>query len=159
MRRIIHNPFLGFPLSVALAMVLAVAWSLTRDDRLVINQIFLVVLMVIPLSAAAYSFFIVRARASWFRRLATWVGTVALGSIVAFGVFLASGILIPYNSTPVYNYPHFHYAHYERGGTGQRVAAGDQAVEETLSTLEGNPVSLTDLWQERPIVVEFGSIT
>ena len=123
MRRIIRNPFLGFPLSVALAMALGAAWSLTRDDRLVINQIFLVILAMIPLSGAAYSIFIAKARGGRLRPLLTWIGMVALGSIAAFGVFFASGVLIPYNSTPVYNYPHFHYAHYVRGGTNQRVFA------------------------------------
>jgi hypothetical protein len=159
MRRIIRNPVLGFPLCVALAMALGVAWSLTRDDRLVINQIFLVVLALIPLSGAGYAIFIAKAGGSGFRKLVTWVGTVVLGGFAAFAVFFASGILLPYNSTPSYNYAHFHYAHYIRGGTEQRVFAGDQAVEETLYNLEGNPVSLSELWRDKPIVVEFGSIT
>lgn len=158
MQRITRNPFLAFPLGVALAMVLSVAWSLTQDDRLVVNQIFVVFLMVIPLLAAVYSLMI-GAGTSWSRRILTWVGTAALGSLAAFIVFFGSGLLIPYDSTPVYNYPHFHYSDYVAGGQEQRVASGGQALDETLYTLEGNEVNLADLWTERPIVVEFGSIT
>ncbi len=157
MKRIARNPYLGFPLGVALAMGLAVAWSLTHEDRLVVNQIFVVSLLVIPLSAAGY-FFIVGARASWFRRILTWVGTSALGIMAAFVVFFASGIVIPYSSASVYNYPHFHYSYYLRGEQRQ-VTAGDVAVDETLRTVEGNVVSLSELWKDKPIVVEFGSIT
>ncbi len=157
MKQMARNPFLVFPLSVALAMALAVAWSLTQDDRLVINQVFLVFLLVIPLLAAGYSV-IVRARVSWFRRILTWVGTTALGIIATFVVFFASGILIPYERISVYNYPHFHYSYYLEGAE-RRVTAGDEALEETLYTLEGNEVRLSDLWVERPIVVEFGSFT
>jgi len=157
MRRILENPFLAFPLGVALAMALGVAWSLTQDDRLVINEIFVVFLLGVPLLAAVYSL-IVGARASWVRRVMTWVGTAALGIIATFVVFFASGILIPYKRVSVYNYPHFHYSYY-LAGAERRVSAGDEALEETLYTLEENPVKLSDLWKERPIVFEFGSIT
>jgi len=39
------------------------------------------------------------------------------------------------------------------------IVAGDCAVDCELYTLDGDTVRLADLWSERPIVVEFGSIT
>lgn len=56
-----------------------------------------------------------------------------------------------------YNYRHFGIpedGHVERG-----VGAGEQAPDATLSTLDGEPVTLSELWHDRPAVVEFGSIT
>lgn len=58
---------------------------------------------------------------------------------------------------PAYNYRHFSIpmgGHVHRG-----VQAGEEAVDATLYTLSGNPVSLSERWQDRPIVLEFGSIT
>lgn len=56
-----------------------------------------------------------------------------------------------------YNYRHFRLpadGHVERG-----VDAGDRAPDATLSTVDGEPVALSELWHDRPAVVEFGSIT
>ncbi|MBI4460649.1 MAG: hypothetical protein HY648_11400, partial [Acidobacteria bacterium] len=86
------------------------------------------------------------------------VGTAILGSLAAVVVFFASGILIPYQRVPVYNYPHFHYSYY-LSGAERRAKAGGEALDATLYTLEGNEVRLAELWKERPILVEFGSIT
>ncbi len=157
MKKITRNPYLAFPLGTALAMALVVGWSLTRSDRLVINETFLVFLLLLPLLAAVYSL-IVRARASWVRWIMTCAGTTALGFIAAFAVFVASGVLFPYKSVPIYNYPRFHYSYYLTGEE-RRVNTGEEALDETLYTLEGNEVRLSDLWKERPIVVEFGSVT
>jgi len=157
MKALVENPFLAFPVGVALAMALGVAWSLGQNDRLVVNEIFVVYLLALPLLAAGYSFF-VAAGTSWPRRLGTWVGTAVLGSVAAFVVFFASGILIPYQRVSVYNYPHFHYSYY-LAGAERRVTSGGKALDETLYTVEGNQVQLAGLWTERPIVVEFGSVT
>lgn len=106
MKGLVENPFLAFPLSVGLAMALGVAWSIRQDDRLVVNEIFVVFLLALPLVAAGYAFLVGE---GWLRRLGIWVGTAVLGSVAAFLVFFASGILIPYQRVSVYNYPHFHY--------------------------------------------------
>ncbi len=157
MKRITRNPYLAFPLGAALAMALVVGWSLLQSDRLVINEAFLVYLLLLPLLAATYSL-IVRARASWVRWIMTCVGTTALGYIAAFAVFVASGVLFPYESVSVYNYPRFHYSYY-LSGEERRVTPGGEALDETLYSLAGDEVRLSDLWKERPIVVEFGSVT
>jgi hypothetical protein len=57
-----------------------------------------------------------------------------------------------------YNYDHFDFDDYGPG-VARNVRAGAQAPEETLWTLDGDPVSLSSLWADRPAVVEFGSIT
>ena len=158
MRKIIHNPYLAFPLGTALAMALVAGWSLVQSDRLVINEAFLVFLLLLPLLAAGYSL-IVGTRASWFRRILTWVGTSALGIIAAFSVFLTSSAVFAYTSVPVYNYAHFDYSDYGMRRAERRMSAGGKALDGTLYTLEGNEVRLSDLWKERPIVVEFGSVT
>lgn len=155
MKRLVENPFVAFPLGVALAMMLGVAWSLGRDDRLVVNEIFVVYVLALPLLAGGYAFLV---RESWRRRLGIWIGTAVLGSAAAFVVFFASGILIPYERVSVYNYPHFHYSYY-LAGAERRVTSGGQALDETLYTLDGKQVQLADLWNARPIVFEFGSIT
>lgn len=155
MKGLVENPFLAFPLSVGLAMALGVAWSIRQDDRLVVNEIFVVFLLALPLVAAGYAFLVGE---GWLRRLGIWVGTAVLGSVAAFLVFFASGILIPYQRVSVYNYPHFHYSYY-LAGAERRVTSGGKALDETLYSLEGNQVKLADLWNERPIVVEFGSVT
>lgn len=41
----------------------------------------------------------------------------------------------------------------------RNVTAGEEAVDVTLYTLDGDTVDLADLWAENPVVVEFGSIT
>lgn len=155
MRRVVENPFLAFPLSVALAMTLAVAWSLRQNDRLVVNEIFVGFLLALPLLAAGYA---VLVGERWRRRLGIGIGTAVLGSGAAFAVFFASGILIPYQRVSVYNYPHFHYSYY-LAGAERRVTSGGRALDETLYTLDGKQVQLADLWTGRPIVVEFGSVT
>ena len=160
MRRIIRNPFLGFPLSVALAMALGAAWSLTRDDRLVINQIFLVILAMIPLSGAGL-FNLHRqgtrgpvaasAHLDWDGCLGEYCGFWRVFCLRGSdSLQLDASLQLPSLSL---------CALCARRDESARVRAGDQAVEETLYTLEGKSVSLTGLWQERPIVVEFGSFT
>lgn len=57
-----------------------------------------------------------------------------------------------------YNYRRFRFWP-ARDGIQRDVTAGDKAVDATVYTLEGDPVELLSLWEDRPIVVEFGSIT
>lgn len=57
-----------------------------------------------------------------------------------------------------YNYDRFRYSHYA-GKIERDVDAGDEAVDATLHTLDGGSVELSELWSERPVVLEFGSVT
>ena len=94
MKRIFCNSYVAVPLGVTIVMLFGVGWSLTQEDRLVVNQTCVVSLLVIPLFAAGYSL-LVGPRVSWFRRILTWAGTTTLGTPAAFVVFFASGIVIP----------------------------------------------------------------
>jgi peroxiredoxin len=58
-----------------------------------------------------------------------------------------------------YDYPHFAFAYYSSGQQQRRVEVGRHAVDETLYDMNGNAVALSSLWHQRPIVVEFGSIS
>ena len=53
-KRILCNSYVAVPLGVDVFMLFAVGWSLTQEDRLVFNPIFVVSLLVIPLFAAGY---------------------------------------------------------------------------------------------------------
>ena len=57
-----------------------------------------------------------------------------------------------------YNYHQFRFWP-ASDGIQRGVHAGEQAADATLQTLEGEPIQLSDLWDDGPVVVEFGSIT
>lgn len=161
MKRIMDNSYLAFTLGAALAMALLVGLSLLQSDRLVFNDAYPIFFLLLAPAAAVFSF-LQRAGARgskniWDRWVVKWLGTTVLGLAGAFVIWSASSILIPYKGGSGYNYPRFYFASYEQAR--QRVNAGYRALDETLYTLEGNKVELSDLWKERPIVVEFGSIT
>lgn len=40
-----------------------------------------------------------------------------------------------------------------------RPRAGEAAIDHTGIDLDGNPVKLSDLWAQRPVVLEFGTCT
>lgn len=63
------------------------------------------------------------------------------------------------SSAAEYNYRHFAASHYFDGEDHRRVRARDEAPSGTLETLDGEPVSLSDCWADRPAVIEFGSLT
>lgn len=162
MKRIADSPYLVFPLGAAVAMALLVGWSLLQSDRLVLNDAYPIFFLLLPLLAAVYCF-LGRGRAGggariWDRGAVKWLGATVLGLAGALIVWVASGF-IPYQAGPEYNYPRFHYGYSVRSAALQQVSAGGQARDATLYTLEENQVALSDLWRERPIVVEFGSIT
>ena len=162
MQRIKDNPYWIFALGAALGMALLVGLSLLQSDRLVFNDAYPIFFLLLPAAAAAFSF-LGRASASEStsigdRWIVKWLGTTVLGLAGSFAIWFASGF-IPYHGGPAYNYPRFHYVYYPQAAAMQRVSAGEKALDETLYTLEGNKVALSDLWKERPMVVEFGSIT
>jgi len=57
-----------------------------------------------------------------------------------------------------YNYRRFRFLP-SRDGVHDGVKAGEEAVDATVYTLDGDSVSLSSLWEDGPIVLEFGSIT
>lgn len=57
-----------------------------------------------------------------------------------------------------YNYRHFRFTTYG-ADVDRNASAGRPAVDGCVSTLDGDEIQLSQLWQERPIVIEFGSIT
>lgn len=64
-----------------------------------------------------------------------------------------------------YNYPHFD-RHVAGGGHQEAEAtfraslhAGERAADFTLPQLDGALVQLSDMWRDRPLVMEFGSFT
>ncbi|MFQ5689279.1 MAG: deiodinase-like protein [Gemmatimonadota bacterium] len=60
--------------------------------------------------------------------------------------------------TDSYNYTHFRLE--EAGRPAERqVGAGDLVADATLYRLDGSAVRLAELWEERPVVLEFGSTT
>lgn len=159
MQRIARNPYLAFPLAAAVAMALLVGWSLLLSNRLTANNAFAVFFLLIPLLAALYCFS-GWARASGGRWIVKWLGTSVLGLLASGVVGFASIALIPFKalSTYTYNYPHFNVAVYPTRGGGS-VRPGEQAADGTVYTLDENPVRLADLWKEKPVVIEVGSIT
>ena len=159
-KRSLQNPYIVFPCVVALVMALLTGWAFTQGDRDTINQPFVALLLLLPLLAAGYSVWS-RKNESWFCRIKTWVGTTAFGWGAAIFVFALSGMLIPVRVVPTANYNsgHFRYSDYARAARQKVVTAGEKAVDETLYTLEEKPVRLSDLWKERPVVIEFGAVT
>lgn len=157
MKRIANNPYLLFPLGAAVSMALLVGWSLLLSDRLAANNLYAVFLLLLPVLSAVYCFS-GRVRASGGRRVVKWVGSSILSELVSVIVLFAAMALIPVKARAAYNYPHFYPGTYP-GAQGQIARAGGKAPDETLYTLQGDAVSLAGLWTERPIVVEFGSVT
>lgn len=162
MKRITDNPYLVFPLGAVVGMALLVGVSLLQSDRLIFNDAFPVFFLLLPLLAALFSFVgrvpAGESKSLWDRRVVKWLGTTVLALAGSFAIWFSSGF-IPYDGGPAYNYPRFHYVYYPQAAARQRVSAGGKALDETLYTLEGNKVALSELWKGRPIVVEFGSIT
>jgi hypothetical protein len=138
-------------------MALLVGLSLLVSDRLAANNLYAVFILMLPVLSAVYCFS-GRVRASAGQRVVKWVGSTVLSVLASFIVLFAAMALIPLKARAAYNYPHFFPGTYPRA-EGQIAKAGGKAPDETLYTLGGDAVSLAGLWTERPIVVEFGSVT
>jgi hypothetical protein len=157
MKRIANSPYLLFPLGAAVVMALLVGWSLLLSDRLAVNNLYAVFLLLLPVLSAVYCFS-GQLRASGGRRVVKWVGSTVLSELVSVIVLFAAMALIPVKARAAYNYPHFYPGTYP-GAREQIARAGGKAPDETLYTLQGDAVSVAGLWTERPIVIEFGSVT
>lgn len=62
------------------------------------------------------------------------------------------------NTDRDYNYQQFRFWP-AREGIQRSVTAGEEATDTTVYTLNGDAVQLSTLWHDRPLVIEFGSIT
>ncbi len=158
LRKTIH-PLAAIPLGAAVTMLLISIWAAFQSDRLVVNQVFLVFLPVLPLVSAGYV--LIGSRTGEGKkggRVLHWLGGNALGLIIAMILFVGFHTLVPANTFQTYNYQHFGFSSYVQG-TQRRVAEGERALDAVLFDLEGRRVQLSSLWREKPIAVEFGSIT
>jgi len=174
MKPIIDNPYLALPFGTSVMMILLETWSFFQSDPLVINQLFLVFLLSLPVLVAFYlavapRLWDIKIRAGMGYWVLRWIASTFLVLVVALTVYLAWGFVLPYRTAltsstltdtkiATYNYLHFGYSSYDRGKQ-RRVAAGKKALDKTLYDLTGNTIQLSQLWKEKPIVVEFGSIT
>ena len=153
----ITHPLLAIPLGAALIMLFILIWAAFQSDRLVINQAFLLFLPVLPLVSAVYVFVGSR-EASRGRRILGWLGGNAAGLVFAMILFVGFHTLSPANTVQTYNYQHFGFSSYVQGRQ-RRVAEGEKALDAVFFDLQGRRVQLSSLWTEKPIAVEFGSIT
>jgi len=156
MKRILASPHLLVPLAAVVVMALLVGLSLLLSDRLAANNLYAAFMLLLPVLSAVYCFR-GRARAGAGRRIVNWLGSTVLSELASVIVLFAGMALIPVKAG-AYNYPHFYpgtYPHAE----GQIAKAGGKAPDETLYSLQGDAVSLAGLWTDRPIVIEFGSVT
>ncbi len=155
------HPLLAIPVSSGLLMALIAIWAVFQSDRWVINQAFLLFLPLLPLLATLYLTIYSRRtemKSHWIRLALVWVGSNALGLFVITTLFLAFHTLAPAETSPTYNYDHFGFSSYVQGHD-RSVVPGGKALDALLYDMEGNSVQLSSLWKQRPIVVEFGSIT
>lgn len=166
--RVARNPYLIVSLAAALIAILLVLWAVLQSDPLVIHEIFLVYFVSLPILVAVGLFAISRAgngARSWPRLVLRWVASSACAVIVAVLIYGLGWSLVVSHLQSVqtelteYNYPHFSYSVYGHNPPKTKVHAGMQAIDETVYDLEGKQLRLSGLWKERPIVVEFGSIT
>jgi len=162
------------PLGTVGMTILLEGWSFFQADPLVINQLFLALLLALPLWVALSLLLIPRfwsgkPHTHWGLWILKWMGSTALAFMAALTVYVTWGMVLPYRTALAssshtdsqiaeYNYAHFGYGSYNRGRE-RRVSPGEEALDETLFDLEGDSIQLSNLWRERPIVVEFGSIT
>ncbi len=162
-RSIARSPFVVFPLGAAVIVALLSAWFVVAADTLAINQAFLGFLVAIPVIVALC---LVAGGRLWNpastrnigRWLWSWLGSTALALVFAIVAF---GLLRPVDDAAYADYNYLHYS--PRGGyetADQRgVAAGGPALDQTIYDLDGNEVQLSTLWQGRPVVIEFGSVS
>ena len=87
-----------------------------------------------------------------------WLGSTVLAIILSCTVFAYTVPVTP-EAYAVYNYLHFDRDAYATANQHRKVVAGGAAPPHTVYDLQGNAVPLTTLWRERPVVIEFGSVS
>ena len=162
-RSIARSPFVVFPLGAAVIVALLSAWFVVAADTLAINQAFLGFLVAIPVIVALC---LVAGGRLWNpastrnmgRWLWSWLGSTTLALVFAIVAF---GLLRPVDEAA---YADYNYLHFNPGGgyeiaDQRRVAVGGPALDQTIYDLDGNKKQLSTLWQGRPVVIEFGSVS
>ena len=161
-RSIARSPFVVFPLGAAVIVALLSAWFVVAADTLAINQAFLGFLVAIPVIVALClvaggRFWNPASTRNIGRWLWSWFGSTALALVFAIVAFAVLG---PVDEAA---YADYNYWHFDRDGyvtADQRgVAAGGPALDQTIYDLDGNEMQLSTLWQGRPVVIEFGSVS
>jgi hypothetical protein len=157
-RNILGNPVVVLPLGAAIIVVLLSAVSGIGADPLVFNERFLIFLMCIPfvvgIALGAGKRFWNPAR----HGLLAWLGSTVLAFILSCVVFAYVAPADPAAYSD-YNYLHFDRDAYVNANPRRRVVAGAEALPHTVYDLQANEVSLATLWRERPVVIEFGSVS
>ena len=162
-RSIARSPFVIFPLGAAVIVALLSAWFVVAADTLAINQAFLGFLVAIPVIVALC---LVAGGRLWNpastrnigRWLWSWLGSTVLALVFAI---VALAVLGPVDeaANAEYNYLHFNPGGGYEMADQRGVAAGGPALDQTIYDLDGNEVQLSTLWQGRPVVIEFGSVS
>ena len=161
-RTIARSPFVIFPLGAAVIVVSLSVWFAFDDDTLAVNQGFLGFLVAIPVIVALClvaggKFWNPASTRNIWRWLWSWLGSTVLALVFASVAFAVVG---PVDTAAYadYNYQHFDREAYVTADQ-RRVAAGVPALDQTIYDLDGNAVQLSTLWQGRPVVIEFGSVS
>jgi len=161
-RNIARSPFVIFPLGAAVIVVLLSAWFAINDDTLAVNQGFLGLLVAIPVIVALClvaggRFWNPASTRNIGRWLWSWLGSSVLALVFASVSFAVVG---PVDEAA---YADYNYLHFDRDAyvtaDQRRVTAGSPALDQTIYDLDGNEVRLSTLWQSRPVVIEFGSVS
>ena len=87
----------------------------------------------------------------------SWLGSTLLAMVFAAAAFAVVG---PSDTAA---YADYNYLHFDRDAYAtadqRRVTAGGPALDQTLYDLDGSEVQLSTLWHNRPVVIEFGSVS
>jgi len=156
--RIFGNPIVVLPLGAALVVVLLSVVSGFGPDPQVINERFLIFLMCVPFLVAICMGI---GKRFWNRAgglFLTWLGSTVLAITLSMVAFAYTAPADP-AAYAVYNYLHFDSDAYATANPLRKVVAGDAALPHTIYDLQGNEVPLATLWRERPVVIEFGSVS
>ncbi len=157
-RRLFGNPVVVLPLGAGLVVVLLSVVSGFGADPLVFNQRFLIFLISMP--------FVVGICVGMGKRFwnpsgygfLAWLGSTVLAAILSLVAFAYTAPADPAAFSD-YNYSHFDRDAYVTANSLRRVVAGGEALPYTVYDLQGNDVPLATLWRERPVVIEFGSVS
>lgn len=155
------NPLFAVSVATAVLMILMFLGAIGSPDPLVINGFFPFSLLVIPVLATISLLFHQRRAGkglSWGRMGLLWLGGNVLGLVVSVLLLIAFHTLVQPREDSAYNYNHFGFSSY-LAGKERQVVEGGSAQDGVVYDLQGNAVQLSRLWQERPMVLEFGSIT
>lgn len=167
------SPPTGRPYPLVLSTVVAVTAALElfarrREDPVATRNVGFVLLVAAMPLVLAFCAGLVAWRGIRFKAwpgnwLGGWISLSASATGAALGMRLLFSRLLPTDADPaeesVYNYAHFAYDYYAQSGGPRGLPAGSHVPDDTIYDQSGRPVRLGELYRERPIVVEFGSVS